>query len=91
MSTRRQFVVAGIAVLASPRTLGQQRKRVPRVALASFVEAEGVGPNPTDECVRAFVHGLRDLGLVDGRNVILERRSIAVSYTHLTLPTILRV
>jgi hypothetical protein len=24
---------------------------------------------------RAFVHGLRELGLVDGRNIIIERRS----------------
>jgi putative ABC transport system substrate-binding protein len=33
------------------------------------------GPDPSDSSVRAFVHSLRDLGLVDGRNIVIERRS----------------
>jgi len=34
-----------------------------------------IGPDPIDANSRGFVHGLRDLGWVDGRNVIIEHRS----------------
>ena len=37
--------------------------------------ANGIGPDPIDPFLRAFVHGLRDLGLVDGGNIVIERRS----------------
>jgi putative ABC transport system substrate-binding protein len=33
------------------------------------------GPNPVHLLLRAFIHTLRDLGYVEGRNLILERRS----------------
>jgi putative ABC transport system substrate-binding protein len=33
------------------------------------------GPDPAHPRPRAFVQALRDLGLVDGRNIIIERRS----------------
>ena len=33
------------------------------------------GPDPINLAVRAFVHGLRDLGYVEGRNLVVERRS----------------
>jgi putative tryptophan/tyrosine transport system substrate-binding protein len=33
------------------------------------------GPDPEQPSVRAFVHALRDLGYVEGQNLILERRS----------------
>lgn len=75
---RRLFIgsVTSVAILASTRAVGQKSKRIPRVAfVANFSVSEGMGPNPVDLYVRAFVHGLRDLGLVDGRNIVLERRS----------------
>lgn len=34
-----------------------------------------VGPDPVDGNVRAFVHRLRELGYVEGRNISIERRS----------------
>jgi hypothetical protein len=34
------------------------------------------GTDPPDPRARAFVHGLRDLGLVDGRNIAIERRAV---------------
>jgi putative ABC transport system substrate-binding protein len=77
-TSRRLFIgcVATVAVLASARVSGQQAKRIPRIVLvANFTVAEGIGPNPADPYVRTFVHGLRDLGLVDGHNIILERHS----------------
>jgi putative ABC transport system substrate-binding protein len=55
----------------------QLGRRLPRVALIGDFSpvAVGLGPDPADAYVRAFVHGLRDLGLVDGRDVIIERRT----------------
>jgi len=78
-TARRSFIcgVATIAVLASLRVRGQQTKRLPRVALVfgSVPVAEMAGADPISPYARAFVHGLRDLGLVEGRNIIIERRS----------------
>src|SRR5262249_5811091 len=34
-----------------------------------------VGSDPINPVARALVHGLRDLGYVEGRNLVLERRS----------------
>lgn len=77
--SRRSFVV-GIAIssaLLSIRALGQQSKALPRVALVAVAlpVADMVGADPVNPLAREFVHALRDLGLVDGRNIIIERRS----------------
>ena len=37
--------------------------------------SELVGADPINPAVRAFVHGLRDLGYIVGKNLILEMRS----------------
>jgi putative ABC transport system substrate-binding protein len=39
-----------------------------------------VGPDPVDRAARAFVHTLRDLGYIEGQNLILERRSLELSH-----------
>src|SRR5262249_14383162 len=51
--------------------------KVPRIALviSNSPVAEMLGPDPVHPHVRAFLQGLRDLGYVDGRNIIIERRS----------------
>ena len=41
--------------------------------------AEISGPDPANLPARAFLHGLRDLGWIDGRTVIIERRTAAES------------
>lgn len=78
-TTRRRFVhsIAAVAALASLRATSQQTKRLPRVALVfgSVPAAEMAGKDPLHPYARAFVHALRDLGLVDGRNIVLVRRS----------------
>lgn len=80
MTSRRRFIRRAIALgvaVAAVRAAGQSTRRLPRVAfVTSFSEGEGNGPDPVDEGVRAFVHGLRDLGLVDGRDIVVERHSI---------------
>jgi putative ABC transport system substrate-binding protein len=52
-------------------------RKLPRVALVfpSVPLADMVGQDPVDRIARAFVHGLRDLGHVEGRNASIERRS----------------
>ena len=78
--TRRRTLLTGLAglgaVAAWPRSATAQSARLPRVALVdSFKPAEAKGKDPIDPGVRAFVHGLRDQGLVAGKNITVERRS----------------
>jgi putative ABC transport system substrate-binding protein len=76
---RRSFARgAGLLwLLARLPAVAQPANRLPRVARISVEVplAEMVGPDPINAYARAFVHGLRDLGWVDGRNVIIEHRS----------------
>jgi len=68
---RRAFVLAvGMSLLAAPPRLGaQQPQRVPRVGyLFSFTSAEG------RHLWEACREGLRELGYVEGRNIVLEPR-----------------
>jgi putative ABC transport system substrate-binding protein len=41
------------------------------------------GPNPVHSLLRTFLHALRDLGYVEGRNLILERRSAEGNFERL--------
>ncbi len=76
----RRSLARGAALLwlfARGPALAQGANRLPRVARISteVPQAENVGPDPINRGARAFVHGLRDLGWVDGRNLIIEHRS----------------
>jgi ABC transporter substrate binding protein len=82
MTTRREVITGlGGTALAWPladRALAQKPPgKVHRVGLlfATVPAAELAGPEPINPLVKAFVHGLRDLGYVEGRNLVLERRS----------------
>src|SRR5262245_10437358 len=76
---RREFIalISGAAVWPIV-SRAQQIGKVHRVGLAHFIAwlpvSELVGPDPINPVARAFVHGLRDLGYVEGRNLVLERR-----------------
>ena len=76
---RREFIalLGGAAAHALPAA-AQQQKRLPVVALV-FIDirdvADMAGPDPVFPVARAFVHGLRDLGWIDGRTVVIERHS----------------
>jgi putative ABC transport system substrate-binding protein len=50
---------------------------MPRIARISTETslAENIGPDPIHPFARALVHGLRDLGWVDGRSIVIEHRS----------------
>jgi putative ABC transport system substrate-binding protein len=76
---RREFIaLAGGTAVAWPLAArAQQPKRLPVVGVvfAATPVAEMLGPNPLSRPARGFVHGLRDLGWIDGASVIIDRRS----------------
>ena len=79
MMNRRAFMgtaAAGVLVLSS-RADAQRAKKLPRVAIVfSYTPmAELAGAEPAFPIARAFVHAMRDVGLVEGQSVIIERRS----------------
>jgi putative ABC transport system substrate-binding protein len=78
--TRRGVIafLGATAALGPLAATAQQRDR-PRVVafiLSANPLAGMIGPNPTFAPARGFVHGLRDLGWVEGRNIVIERRSV---------------
>lgn len=63
-------------LLARSPARAQRATRLPRVARISIAPlSDNIGPDPVNPVARAFVHGLRDLGWVDGRNLVIEHRS----------------
>jgi putative ABC transport system substrate-binding protein len=76
---RREFIsLLGCGLAAGlPRRAKAQSSKVYRVGLAFSTAplSEIAGPDPIAPPARAFVHGMRDLGYVEGQNLILERRS----------------
>jgi len=71
---RRSLLGAAAALLvASSLARAQPARRPPRVALvSSFASASAQGADPADAFARAFILALRDLGLVDGRDIVVE-------------------
>ena len=89
IAKRRRFLalIAGIgANVLSPPARAQQTSRTYRVAfiLTTTPVGEMAGPNPVHLLLRTFVHALRDLGYVEGRNLILERRSAEGNFERLS-------
>src|SRR5262249_11486752 len=76
---RRAFIAVAASLLTGPLVAGAQPagKLLPRVAVVITTSPVGElqGPNPVHPHVRAFVHGLRDLGWIDGQTIVIERRS----------------
>ena len=72
---RRMFIgtAAVGALMLSSRANAQRGEKLPRIAfVVNNIPAAEMTANRFD---RAFVQGLRDLGLVEGRNIVIERRS----------------
>jgi putative ABC transport system substrate-binding protein len=79
---RRDSVLAFLAMVATAgplplRAQRQQAGRTYRVAIAhtSTPMATLLGPDPEHTLTREILHELRDIGYVEGRNLIFERRS----------------
>jgi putative ABC transport system substrate-binding protein len=66
---RRAFLASSAALLAAPLAAeAQPAGKVPRIA---FLTTTSPGGSPTTD---AFLHGLRELGYVEGHNVTIEWR-----------------
>jgi putative tryptophan/tyrosine transport system substrate-binding protein len=80
MMDRRAFIgtAAVAALMLSSRANAQRAEKLPRVALVfNNIPAAELSDH---RIARAFVDGLRDLGLVEGRNIVIERRSAEGRY-----------
>jgi putative ABC transport system substrate-binding protein len=76
--TRLVVALLCLVLLAAPLAAeAQPAGRVPHIALVfeSIPVAQMLGPDPIQPHARAFVHALRALGYVEGRNIVIERRS----------------
>jgi putative ABC transport system substrate-binding protein len=63
---RRRFIAGGVGLLAAPLAAdAQQPTKVPRIGLI----------NPPGPLVEAFRQGLRDLGYIEGKNILVEYRN----------------
>ena len=81
---RRAFIAwaGSAAALWSLSARAQPARKVHRVALIfpNAPVSDMAGPEPINRYAKVFVHALRDLGYVEGRNLILERRSAEGHY-----------
>lgn len=89
MSVHRRLLVLIAAAAISmglPLSNAQQPAKTYRVGfiLTTTPVAEMVGPDPVHRPFREFVHALRDLGYVEGRNLTLERRSAEGKFERLS-------
>lgn len=75
---RRQFLIAATVLLAAPVALAQPAGKMYRVALVfqSAPVSSMAGGMPAHPLAKAFVEALRDFGYAEGRNLVLERRSL---------------
>ena len=73
-----KLLVVVVFLVATPTaTQAQPAGKVPVVALVAAASpvSQTIGPDPTSPATRAFVHVLRAAGWIEGRNVVIERRS----------------
>jgi putative ABC transport system substrate-binding protein len=75
---RRQFLIAAGALFATPLVADAQKEgKVPRIGYLSL------SATPNLHLREAFRQGLRDLGYVEGRNVVIEYRDAAGEFERL--------
>jgi len=74
---RRGFLMLVGGLLGAPFASAQADKRIYRVGviLTTSPLAEMTGQDPVHPTIRAFVHEMRARGYVEGRNLVLERRT----------------
>jgi hypothetical protein len=74
---RRDFIahVFGAAAAFPFAALAQGNVHRVGLILTTSPLSETIGPEPSHPGIRAFVAALRELGYVEGQNLVLERRS----------------
>lgn len=75
---KRIVVVATVLLSTVPFVDAQQPKKIPRIAILSPAR-----PGPPQEPIDAFRQGLRDLGYIEGQNIIIEYRFAEERYDRL--------
>jgi putative ABC transport system substrate-binding protein len=79
MTARRAFIgLVGAGIVMAPLDVAAQREdRLPRIALVfnNTPVVKMAGAHAEERTVRQFVQGLRELGYIEGRNIVIERRS----------------
>jgi putative ABC transport system substrate-binding protein len=75
MINRRTFL-CGLTVGAITWPLAARAQGTARVAKVGWL-SDGIRPGASSHLHEAFLDGLRDLGYVEGRNVVIERRDAA--------------
>ena len=79
---RRAFIVAGVATLAAPLAVGAQpAARTPRIGVLLPGTPTTATRSPR---MQGFYESLRELGWVEGQNVIFERRYAEGQYDRLS-------
>src|SRR5262245_415624 len=72
------IVVAVVGLIAAPSAAKAQpagKAAVVALVAAASPVSQTTGPEPTSPATRAFVQAMRDAGWVEGRNIVIERRS----------------
>ena len=79
---RRQFLVSMGAFLSAPLACAQAEGKLRRIAYVAPVTplAEMSGPEPSNPNFRAFLVRLRALGWIEGKNLLLDRRTTEGRY-----------
>ena len=81
MTDRRAFVAGVLAILVAPHAgEGQSTPRVPRVG---YLSPGSTSDSRHAAVFAAFQQGLRDLGYVEGKNIIIETRFAGGTYDRL--------
>jgi putative ABC transport system substrate-binding protein len=78
MMDRRAFIGGAGALALFTRAHAQKSKPLPRVALVG--SNAPVAELPGDRNIRVFVGSLRDLGWIEGRNIVIDYRSAEGRY-----------
>lgn len=69
MITRRNMLIAFGALAAPVASFAQQAKKVPRIGYLG-----GISPSANSARIDSFREGLRELGYVEGKNIVIEWR-----------------
>jgi putative ABC transport system substrate-binding protein len=74
---RRALVSGALALFAAPLAAEAQQAS-PRIAVVFSHSplATMMGVEPTNPNMRAFLEGLRELGYIEGKNIVVERRAL---------------
>ena len=81
MTTRRELLIAfGVGALAAPLACFAQQQR-PKIARIGLLEPNSASSRANQR--EALIAGLRELGLVEGRNIVIEYRGAEGNYERL--------